>query len=456
MIRPQRNGVGIAVQEDFEADLRQFQVPGISWAVLDGGEIAERGSAGVVEAGRADAVTDRTLFQAASISKPVTAVAALRLVDRGLLGLDEDVNTRLKSWQIPPVGGWQPTVTLRQLVSHSAGLTVASFPGYPYGVTLPTVRQILDGVPPANTHGVRVDTVPGTQFRYAGGGTLVVQQLLEDVTGTPFRQLLQELVLGPLGMADSDYAHPLPVDRHAQAAVAHDDLGRPIACRWHSYPELAAAGLWTTPTDLLAFAQAIKHSYDGVAGALLSPELAREALTPQLPSTPRLGGLHAIGLGFFLTPDGRVFGHSGGNEGFNCHLLASRETGQGAAVMTNGANGDWLVHKVFGRIAAAYGWKDYPLEIEERVVPSGSVMAGRAGAYRLRGSVTFDVTWTGTELLVTFPGQPPLRFQLISGDRFGARETSTELWFEDPAVLFVQNGEQLRCERERPVRDSGV
>lgn len=170
---------------EIENDLEEFKVPGISWSVIDNGEIADRGSIGVVEAGLAAPVTAGTLFQACSISKPVAVVAMLRLVDRGLLDLDEDVNERLTSWQIPPTVERQPVVTLRQLASHSAGLTVHGFPGYRHGAELPTPVQILNGVLPANTAGVRVDLVPGTQFRYSGGGTVVMQQLLEDVTGTP-------------------------------------------------------------------------------------------------------------------------------------------------------------------------------------------------------------------------------------------------------------------------------
>jgi CubicO group peptidase (beta-lactamase class C family) len=416
--------------------------------VLEGGEVVERGSAGLMEAGRPDPVTDRTLFQACSISKPVAIFAALRLVDQGVLDLDEDVNRRLKSWQLPPTGDWQPVVTLRHLASHSAGLTVHGFPGYAHGKKLPTLRQILDGVPPTNTFGVRVDTVPGTQFRYAGGGTLVVQQLLEDVTGTPFRQLLQELVLRPLRMSDSDYAQPLPEDRADQAAVAHDGAGQPIEGRWHSYPELAAAGLWTTPSDLLTFAQAVKNSYDGVDGALLSQEIAREALTIQMPSSGRIGGLDSLGLGLFLTKEGRLFGHSGGNEGYKCHLLANRDTGQGAAVMTNGDNGSWVVEKTFVRIAAAYGWEDYPADLSERDVPDGEVMAGRVGRYRLREKLGFQVELAGAEILVTFDGQSPMAFRPMSPDRFGARTADTELRFEDGGVVFVQNGEELRCTRE--------
>lgn len=342
---------------EIENDLEEFKVPGISWSVIDNGEIADRGSIGVVEAGLAAPVTAGTLFQACSISKPVAVVAMLRLVDRGLLDLDEDVNERLTSWQIPPTVERQPVVTLRQLASHSAGLTVHGFPGYRHGAELPTPVQILNGVLPANTAGVRVDLVPGTQFRYSGGGTVVMQQLLEDVTGTPFRQLLRELVLDPLGMSDSDFAQPLPKELHDRAATAHDELGQPVDGRWHSYPELAAAGLWTTPTDLVNFALGVRSAYDGAEGALISQELAREQLTPQVPTIERIDGMDALGLGVFLADGGKRFGHGGGNKGFKCHLLAYRDTGHGAAVMTNGANGSAVVERAFARIAASYGWE---------------------------------------------------------------------------------------------------
>jgi CubicO group peptidase (beta-lactamase class C family) len=143
--------VADVLRDEIEADLERFKVPGVSWARIEGGEIVERGSAGIVDAGRPDPVTPRTLFQACSISKPVAVFAMLRLVDRGLLELDEDVNRRLTSWQIPPTGDWQPVVTLRQLASHSAGLTVHGFPGYRRQDELPTTVQILDGVRPTNT-----------------------------------------------------------------------------------------------------------------------------------------------------------------------------------------------------------------------------------------------------------------------------------------------------------------
>ena len=307
------------LESGIEADLEEFAVPGAAWALIEGGELVHESGHGLMAADRGDPVTPATLFQACSISKPVAALAMLRLVDRGVLDLDEDVNDRLTSWRVPPLEHWQPVVTLRQLVSHSAGLTTSGFPGYRSGDALPTTVEVLDGVGPANTFAVRVDTVPGLQFRYSGGGTMVMQQLLEDVTGTPLRELVRELVLEPLGMSGSDYAQPLPEELHDRAATAHDEAGRPIEGRWHTYPELAAAGLWTTPGDLARFAMGIQRTYAGGDDALLSPALAQELLTPQIASSDRLGALNQLGLGLFL-------GGSGGRAG-SATRVATRGSG---------------------------------------------------------------------------------------------------------------------------------
>jgi len=435
------------LRDGIEADLEEFNVPGASWAVIEDGEVHQTGTAGLVEAGGSVAVRPDTLFQAASISKPVAVLAMLRLVDRGLLDLDEDVNRKLTSWQVPPTGSWQPVVTLRQLASHSAGLTVHGFPGYRHDDALPTTVQILDGVRPANTFGVRVDLVPGTQFRYAGGGTIVLQQLLEDVTGTPFRQVVRELVLEPLGMSDSDYAQPLPPELHGRAATAHDELGRPFDGRWHAYPELAAAGLWTTPTDLAMLSIGIQRMYAGADDALLSPALAREMLTPQIAASPQIGGLDHLGLGFFLDHSGQRFGHGGGNAGFRCHLLAYRDTGQGAVVMTNADRGYWLVLRAFAAAASAYGWEGYPQDVALPDPPADDVLAELVGVYRLDGRLRFTVERRGSGLEVTFDGQQPLRFSARSATVF-ATGTDTELEVREGGLVFHQQGAELACTRE--------
>ena len=204
-----------------------LQVPGVSIAVIADGRVDWARGHGVRQAGRPAPVTPETLFQAASISKPITALAVMRLVDDGTLHLDEDVNRYLTSWRVPANDGWQPRLTLRHLLSHTGGTTVHGFPGYGHAAALPTVRQILDGEAPANTGAVRVNGLPGVQVRYSGGGTTIVQQLLEDTVGLPFPTLMHDLVLQPLGMSQSTYEQPLPANRHADAAVGHRTEGSP-------------------------------------------------------------------------------------------------------------------------------------------------------------------------------------------------------------------------------------
>jgi CubicO group peptidase (beta-lactamase class C family) len=430
-------------------------VPGLALAVIVGGEIAYERGFGVTEAGRTGPVTATTRFQACSISKPVAVLGMLRLVERGLIDLDADVNDILTSWRIPPNASWQPRVTLRQIASHSAGLTVGGFPGYAEGERLPTVTQILTGSSPANTPGVRVDTFPGVQFRYAGGGTTVLQQALEDVTGRPFRELMRDLVIGPLGMSSSDYAQPLPVELHAEAATAHRADGTAVPGRWHVYPELAAAGLWTTPGDLARYAIAVQRSYHRASDAILAAELADEMLTQQVSSTQRMGGLESLGLGLFLggRPETRTFGHSGGNEGFRCHLLAHRDAGWGAAVMTNGEKGHALVREILDALGRELEWPDYePTEAPEHL-ESGAALDPFTGVYELRAGVTVDVSHRGDDLCVRAPSQPPIRFVRVSETEFGSFAVETTLRFTRSAdgevteLILCQNGEELSCRR---------
>lgn len=430
-------------------------VPGVALAVIEDGETAYEGSYGLKEAGRAAPVTATTRFQACSISKPVAVLGMLRLVDRGLIDLDADVNNFLTSWQVPPNASWQPHVTLRQIASHSAGLTVGGFPGYGAGERLPTLTQILTGSSPANTPGVRVDTFPGVQFRYAGGGTIVLQQVLEDVTGTPFRELMRDLVLDPLGMTCSDYAQPLPPEMHEEAATAHHSDGTAVTGRWHVYPELAAAGLWTTPGDLARYAIAVQRSYRAAADAVLSAELAEQMLTRQIDSTQRMGGLESLGLGLFLggRPEPMTFGHSGGNNGFKCHLLAHRDAGWGAVVMTNGDRGNELVQEILNALGRELEWPDYEAAEPHERFESGSALDPYTGIYELRPGAAISVSRRGDDLCVCVLGQPPDRFLRFSETEFGSFAVDTTLRFTRSAdgrvneLILCQNGDELSCRR---------
>jgi CubicO group peptidase (beta-lactamase class C family) len=357
--------------------MAHYKVPGASIAVIEGGRVAWTRGVGVKEAAKSDPVTPATLFQAASISKPVTATAMLRLVERGKLDLDADVNRYLTSWKVPENEHTaKEKVTLRRLASHTAGLTVHGFPGYAPNEPRPTLIQILNGEPPANTEPVRVDMVPGSTMRYSGGGTVVMQQLLTDVTGKPFPALMQELVLGPAGMAQSTFEQPLPAGRAGEAARAHDDSGV-VPGGWHVYPEMAPAGLWTTPTDLAKWAILIADAKAGRGTTLISQATATQMLTAQ-------GG--EAGLGPFVGGTGRdfQFGHGGVNEGFQSELVMYPERGTGAVIMLNGVTSPLLMRELLLALAAEYGWPDFEPTRVNVVTLSPAAIAGLVGEYLLR------------------------------------------------------------------------
>ncbi|MBM4187067.1 MAG: beta-lactamase family protein [Gemmatimonadetes bacterium] len=382
--------------------MARYKVPGVSIAVVDSGRLVWARGFGLAAADRPDSVTPSTRFQAASISKPVAATAMLRLVEQGVLNLDQDVNSYLTSWKVPENRFTsEHKVTLRRLASHSAGLTVHGFPGYRPGDSIPTVPEILDGRRPANTGPVRVDTVPGSRWRYSGGGTTVMQLVVMDVTKEPFEATAKRLVLDPAGMNNSGYDQPLPAALESVAAAGHGADGSVIPGRAHVYPELAAAGLWTTPTDLLKWAMAIAASRRNAEGGLLGRDMAREMLTKQKESS---------GLGPMLqgTRSAFRFSHGGSNEGFKAELLYFPETGQGAAVMANGEQGGDLISEILQGIAAVYQWPDFgPKEITVLAMDTAA-LDKVAGSYELKGEAfqfEFKISREGSRLTADLVGR---------------------------------------------------
>ena len=347
--RPGRSAKPVQLAER----MKRLNVPGVSVAVINHSAIEWARGYGVLRTGGHERVGLDTLFQAASISKPVAAAGTLRLVEQGKLDLDEDVNQALQSWKLPENDFTRDQkVTLRRLLSHAGGLTVSGFQGYAADEPLPTLVQILDGVPPANSAPVRVDIPPGTRWRYSGGGYVVLQQLLADVTGEPFPQFMREAVLDRVGMRHSTFDQPLPAHFTRNAAIGHRADGAPLEGRWHTYPELAAAGLWTTPSDLARFAIEIQAAATGRSHRLLSTKMAGEMVSRQIDHWGL--GLRVDGFG-----EMRRFSHSGGNEGFRCFMVAYERTGQGAVVMTNSDNGGELAQELVVSVAREYRWPGY-------------------------------------------------------------------------------------------------
>ncbi len=343
-----------SVDDYIRAQMQKRHIVGLSLAIIQDGKIVKAQGYGYVDAQHSAPVTPDTLFQAGSISKSVAAAGALHLVEQGKLSLDQDINTYLTSWHLPENSFTaEQKVTVRRILSHTAGLTVHGFPGYAVDAPRPTLTQILDGASPTNTPAIRVDTTPGTIWRYSGGGYTILQQAILDVTGDTFPDFMQRFVLEPFGMKSSTYQQPLPPEKQLLTAQGYNNDGSPVEGRWHIYPEMAAAGLWTTASDLCRFAIGIQRSAAGTANPVISQSMTRNMLVDQKDND---------GLGVFLESKGKSlrFGHNGRDEGFDANLIAYAGTGQGAAIMINANEDSGMVGRILEVIAEHYHWPDYP------------------------------------------------------------------------------------------------
>ena len=347
--------------------LKETNVPGVSIAVIKDFKVVRAVAYGVADSETRSPVTTRTMFQAGSISKTVAAMASLKAVQEKRFTLDQDVNTILKSWKLP-VGEFTRAgpVTPRTLMSHVSGTGDGfGFPGYAPGTPLPTLPQILDGAAPSNTRAVRLERPPMTAEEYSGGAVMVQQLALMDAVGKPFAQIAKEWIFDPLGMTDSTFEQPLPPARHAQAAHAHAPTGlKPQTAEpWRVFPEQAAAGLWTTPTDLARFAIEVQLALQGRSSRVLSRATAREMVTPV-----GVGG-YGVGFALFKLGEGWYFMHNGSTFGFRASLRAHTTKGYGVAIMTNGAAGDPLISQIMRLIEQEYKWDAIDLPVPRRYGP---------------------------------------------------------------------------------------
>ena len=350
-------GCGTAVSPEDPTDIASwmeaYEVPGVSVAVINDFELDYVEVHGVESRASGEPVTEGTLFQAASMSKGVSAVAALSLVQDASVSLDREINDYLTSWQLPDNDlQVSEKVTLRRLLSHTAGTTVSGFRGYRYTEPVPTLIQILNGEPPANSPPIVVDLVPGSQFRYSGGGYEVMEQALRDVTGVEYPEFMRERVLGPIGMANSTYEQPLPESRRGAAASGYYADGTAVPGGHHIYPEMAAAALWTTPTDLARFLIELQRSLRGDSNRVLSRENAELLLT-------EVERDYALGFDLWEHGGEPYFGHGGANDGFRGRMVAHRTAGYGVVILTNSDNGLELASAVLRLIGEREGWPGY-------------------------------------------------------------------------------------------------
>ena len=434
--------IDLALEEWMEA----LRIPGLSMAVIDNYQIVWAKGYGTIEAGVTDApVNPETVFQAASISKPITALAVLHHVQRGTFDLDTDINEYLRSWKLPGVDSpGAEKVTLRHLLAHTAGITPGGFAGYERGVSVPSITQILNGEAPATNAAARATSSPDSTVSYSGLGYTIIELALTDRLARPFEGIVKEAVFDPVGMHHSTFDQPLPDALAARAARGHRSTGRVIERGWYVYPELAAAGLWTTPSDLALLAIEVAMSRSGKSSRLLSTAMTRQMLAQHKDE---------MGLGFVIRPGDEhgYFAHSGGNQGYRCHLVMFSDSGKGVVVMTNSDAGQPLAALLVRSVARSYDWPSYQarpvsagltddifaqldqsksarnkIEVDERI------LARHVGRYELAPGLVFEVTFTSGHLEVQLGDQP--RFPVYA-------ESESKFFFEivDAQITFIKN-----------------
>ncbi len=341
--RTGRNAGGI------ETLMTRGQIPGVSIAVIRDFEIAWTYTIGIADLETGRAVDADTVFQAASISKPVGAAVAHRLAEQGRFDLEAPITGYLRSWQLPPYDfPGAPAVSALLLMSHRAGASVPGFDGCESGFPVPSIVQVLNGDSPCNPEKVAITMMPGQQFEYSGGGISILQLAVMDITGKSTEAAARELVLDPIGMKRSTYQQPLPESLLVNAAMAYLPTGEPVKGGCNTQPELFAAGLWTTPTDLCRFAIALQNALRGEGETPFSKETAIEMTT--------MVGDGPTSPGFFVNE--HYFYHGGSNVGYRCMLRVHKTKGYGYAFMANSDNANALRDLAFDAIAKAYGWDE--------------------------------------------------------------------------------------------------
>ncbi len=388
------NPAGMSLSDRME----HYLVPGVSIEVINNGQIEWAKGYGVIEASGTGPVTPDTVFQACSVSKAVSVTGIMLLAQSGEIDISRDANDYLTSWRIPDTTFTATEkATIRRLMSHTGGTNVSGFLGYPAGSAIPTLLQVLNGTAPATTNPVQVVYEPGSRSSYSGGGMEVLHQMTEDVTGIPFRTYMKDKLLRNLEMNSSDFVQPMEGPLSERASKGHDADGAPLPGGWNTYPELVAAGLWTTPWDLARLIIEVQKAAVANQGAALSQQTAKEILTTQANSN------FGLGFGLIKGKGGLIFQHSGSNVGYKSFFGGYKDRGQGVAVMINGDNGYTLCMEVVRSVAKVYGWPDFRPEETDIIEVPPSLLQSYAGDYeQTDGDMTFQVYASDNGLMMKF------------------------------------------------------
>ncbi|MDT0558787.1 serine hydrolase domain-containing protein [Ichthyenterobacterium sp. W332] len=430
-----------------EERMKLYNVPGMSIAVVEDGELRWAKGYGIANSKTGDKVDENTLFQAGSISKPVAALAVMKLYEEGKIDLDEDVNTYLKDWSIPK-NKWDvdQKVTLRLLLTHSAGTTVHGFPGYKQEDRFPSIIKVLQGK--GNTDKVVLDTIPGTKWRYSGGGYTIMEKVVEDVSNMYLEDYMMDNLFKPLSMTRSTYDQPIDTNEYHNISAAYDGNGEIVEGLWNNYPEQAAAGLWTTPTDLAKYCIEVQKGYNQNVDGVLKSSTIKTMLTKHL---------NEWGLGPSLEKEGDslIFQHGGKNNGFTNNLRAYANLGRAVIVMTSADRGNELINEVMLSISEYYNWNLMKPRLIKTIDVSLEDLKKLVGDYRLDykipGIGNYDISFTIKDGMIIvedpnensksklYPIEPNIFIDLESGNRFVFNPEENKVVINNRFIFLLKN-----------------
>ncbi|WP_285059719.1 serine hydrolase [Pedobacter ginsengisoli] len=380
--------------------MEHYKVNGLSIAVIKDYKIDWAKAYGVADAASKIPVTDKTLFQAASISKSLNAVGVMKLFSSRHLDLFADINTYLTSWKFPYDSlSKGKKINTANLLSHTAGLSVHGFGGYEPGTPIPSVIQILNGEKPANSGAVRSVFEPGIRQQYSGGGTTITQLMITDISKERYEKYMSDQVLKPMGMLSSTFAQPPAGLKPGVLATGYDVGGKEIKGKYHIYPEQAPAGLWTNPTDLARYIIETQLAYEGRSAKVLDRETTALRLTPYMNPDAALGVFIEDYNGL------KYFGHGGANEGFRSGYYGSLAGGNGLVIMVNSDNGE-IIQELINSIASVYAFKGLNKTKKIKLADvSEKDLDSYLGDYQLTPKLVLTITREGKKVYAQATGQ---------------------------------------------------
>jgi CubicO group peptidase (beta-lactamase class C family) len=418
-----------------------YKVKGMSVAVVQNYKVIWAKGYGFADDSLKSPVMVHTLFQAGSISKSLNSVGIMKLVQEKKIDLYADINTYLISWKFPYDSlSKGKKISTANLLSHTAGLTVHGFEGYTNGKPIPTIIQTLNGQKPANSPAIRSMYAPGLQYQYSGGGVTISQLILMDVTHQPYAPWMYANVLKPMGMTESTYEQPPVSVKPGLLATGYRSNGKEIPGRYNVYPEQAAAGLWTNPTDLSKYIIETQLAYAGKSHKVLNQQTTQLRLTPYVDKSAALGC-------FIEDLDSvKYFTHDGADEGFRAEYYGSIEGGNGVVVMVNSDNGN-IMPEVASSIARVYGFKGLNrTKLKKIVAVPDTLLQKYIGVYEVEPGFTLTITRVGDTLYGQGTNQARLQLYAEAQNKFFLKVADADIEFtlndkgEVIRAVLYQNG----------------